>query len=236
MMRRLFFVLALALGFSQGAEAGRTAISNGGAAYAFTCTNGSFPSAIFTNNNGNTGEIVCENSGTAFREGYGAHSHGTVTTGTFAAAAQYCKITIVDTGTTGSDTDYVGCVVHSSGGNQTQVDSYAIRWGPSIGLEIVEYANGDNGTVLFDCTATITNGDTIALGIVGTTLTGYENDTAVPSCTATDGTLTTGKPGIVGHNNANALFGDDFESGDCTGGNCDVGGAASGLLLRRRRN
>lgn len=232
MTRKLLLFLAIALGITQIASAGRTSVGT----YAFTCTNGSFPSAAFTNNNGNTGEIICSNSGTAFREGYGAHSHGVITSGTF-SNDQYCKITIIDTGTTGSDTDYVGCDVRNGGGNETTVDSYSIRWGPSIGLEIVEYTNGTAGTPV-DCTGTLTNGETIALGVVGTSLQGYENDSAISGCTMTDATLTTGKPGIVGHNNADALFGDDFESGDCTGGNCDVGGGggSSGLLRHRRGN
>lgn len=134
---------------------------------------------------------------------------------------QYCELKIVGTWAA-SDGDYVGCTLRNSGEASPTHNAYGAWWRPSGGgtAQAVKNVAGTRTQISTDCSFTmaandlfsaeaVTNGANVDIKI-------YKN--GVLQCTRSDtsSVLTGGKPGITGHDNADALRGDDWTAGNVT--------------------
>ncbi len=111
-------------------------------------------------------------------------------TGTF-ANNQYSQVVIAK-GTNG----YQGVVVRASSGN----NAYGVVLEGGSGCKIYKWVSGTRGSI-GSCTVTWTDGHTLYLEAIGTTLTAKDNGSTIGTATSqTD--LASGSPGITGYQDA----------------------------------
>lgn len=181
---------------------------------AFTNTNGTAlatHSASWTQNNGamdiQTNSLHPNSAAGQSIAGWNADTFGN---------DQYAQITIaaITTGT------YIGPAVRVATSNLT-----GYRCVAASNEVLLQLENGGSETGLGTYTATINVGDVIRLEISGTSLVCKVN--GVSRITATNATLTSGRGGVSGYNNAVGVRADDWEASDLS--------AATGQGSVRRR-
>lgn len=133
---------------------------------------------------------------------------------------QYAEVTISGLSFQGSD--YVmGVIVRASTDVDTARDFYfayvaADSSGPNYTAVLGKVVNGTR-SVLHSASMAWSDSDTISLEVVGTSLSVFQNGTAIGgSFTTTDTDLSTGKPGLIA--NGSVPTGDDWVGGDITSG------------------
>jgi hypothetical protein len=148
-----------------------------------------------------------------------------LTSNALASTAGTEKLSYYNSGTWGNNQEAEGVV-----GNLSESNNYAellVRSGASgngysvytdgvSGAGHTEIARYDGGTptVLQSIATTFANGDTLKIGVVGTTITMYKNG-AAQTPTATDATYASGNPGAGGFGAATI---DNFSATDGAGG------------------
>lgn len=142
---------------------------------------------------------------------------------------QYAKVQLIDVNT-GFGTDYFGGVlVRASGDTPESARDYyaAVVFADVTDFEtrLFKVVNGTY-TQLATTTGTVwADNDTISCEVEGTALRVYKNDVQIAALNATDSSLTTGKPGLIGADlQASVILLDNWEGGDVTSGGGGGGG------------
>jgi hypothetical protein len=226
---RIFLLVSLILGFAVSAQAQGTRVQ-----IATDDFNRASLGANWTNVNILNADSIVIKSSIKFEGNAGGPNDPATAywagTGTF-SDDQYSSVALVDVGA-GSVNYGIGAACRIS----TDTDSgrdfyYHVARSDNMSL-LRKYVNGTATTIAGPTAVTWGVGDRVEIECQGTTIMALKNGTPIGGAfTATDSSLTTGKPGITGGNNGDLATGDNWIGGSLTSGG---GGGGGGTIAHRK--